>query len=66
MDRHKVIDAATKVRMGEAKHQFMMLRQEEKNIEMLRFVEGEIYIMVSALHIFRNAMRLKMSDSAKG
>lgn len=32
-DRHKIISADTKVRLAETKHEVMILRQEEKNLQ---------------------------------
>lgn len=41
MGSHKMISASIKTSLGEAKHAVMILRQEEKNLELLRSVEGE-------------------------
>lgn len=38
---HKMISASIKASLGEAKHEVTILRQEEKNLELLRSVEGE-------------------------
>lgn len=39
--RHRVISAANKVCMAEANHELALMRQEEKNVELLRSIEGE-------------------------
>ncbi len=37
-----MISASIKSTLGEAKHEVMIVRQEEKNFELLRSVEGKL------------------------
>lgn len=41
---HKILSASIKSTLGEAKHEVMILRQEEKNFELLQSVEGKLRV----------------------
>lgn len=64
---HKIISASIKSALGEAKHEMMILRQEEKNFELLRSVEGKychnLQLVGNVLLLLRHIDKLSRDDT---